>query len=223
MTSIIQAAGWPIWPLIIASIVALAIVIERTMALRVQRVLPAQLVDAVLMVWSKAGQGAAAKACGASALGYTLAAALSPALNSKRQRGGGSFFTAGEVAQPQTTLQERRAQAVSEEGRRQVAALNRYLGALAAIASAAPLMGLLGTVIGMIEMFTAQSSGPSGDPSALASGIAVALYNTAFGLIVAIPALLFWRGLKSRVNYLQLELELESARFLRLAPDETLA
>jgi biopolymer transport protein ExbB len=84
-------------------------------------------------------------------------------------------------------------------------------------------MGLLGTVIGMIEMFTAQSAGTGGDPSALAAGIAVALYNTAFGLIVAIPALLFWRGLKSRVNHLQLELELESARFLRLAPDETLA
>ena len=118
MTSIIQAAGWPIWPLIIASIVALAIVIERSVALRVQRVLPPQLVDAVLMVWNKAGQGAAAKACGASALGYTLAAALSPALNSKRPRGGGSFFTAGEVAQTQTTLQERRAQAVADEGRR---------------------------------------------------------------------------------------------------------
>ena len=219
MTSIIQAAGWPIWPLIIASIVALAIVIERSVALRVQKVLPPQLVDTVLMVWNKAGQGAAAKACGASALGYTLAAAL----NSKRPRGGGSFFTAGEVAQTQTTLQERRAQAVADEGRRQVAALNRHLGALAAIASAAPLMGLLGTVIGMIEMFTAQSAGTGGDPSALASGIAVALYNTAFGLIVAIPALLFWRGLKSRVNHLQLELELESARFLRLAPDETLA
>ena len=110
---------------------------------------------------------------------------------------------------------------LADEGRRQVARLNQYLGALAAIASAAPLLGLLGTVVGMIEMFVAQAAGSSADPSALAGGIAVALYNTAFGLIVAIPALLLWRVLKSKVNALQLHMELEAARFLRFSPNET--
>ena len=219
MTSIIQAAGWPIWPLIIASVVALAIVIERSFALRTRKVAPTQLVDIVLMTWHKAGQAAAAKACGDSALGYTLAAALSARRN---QGSGGSFFTAGSAPDTGPSLSAMRQEAVSDQGRKQVAELNRYLGALAAIASAAPLMGLLGTVIGMIDMFTAQAAGTGADPTALAGGIAIALYNTAFGLIVAIPALLLWRVLKSKVNRLQMTLELESSRFLRLAPGESL-
>lgn len=223
MTSIIQAAGWPIWPLIIASVVALAIVIERSFALRTRKVAPTQLVDIVLMTWHKAGQAAAAKACGDSALGYTLAAALSPALSARRNQGsGGSFFTAGSAPDTGPSLAAMRQEAVLDQGRKQVAELNRYLGALAAIASAAPLMGLLGTVIGMIDMFTAQAAGTGADPTALAGGIAIALYNTAFGLIVAIPALLLWRVLKSKVNRLQMTLELESSRFLRLAPGESL-
>ncbi len=222
MISIIQAAGWPIWPLIFCSIVALGIVVERALFLRVKQVAPNKLIDNVLMAWHKSGQNAALKACGTSPLGRILAAALAPTLNTlAKSKGSGSFFDAGAVPQNGQGLKGLRETVLANEGRRQVARLNQYLGALAAIASAAPLLGLLGTVVGMIEMFVAQAAGSSADPSALAGGIAVALYNTAFGLIVAIPALLLWRVLKSKVNALQLHMELEAARFLRFSPNET--
>ena len=96
--------------------------------------------------------------------------------------------------------------------------LERYLNALATIASAAPLLGLLGTVIGMIEIFGSQAGGgnvSSGNPAQLAHGISVALYNTAFGLIIAIPALIFWRYFRGRVDDYLLTLELAAERFAR--------
>ena len=100
--------------------------------------------------------------------------------------------------------------------------LEKYLSALATIASAAPLLGLLGTVIGMIEIFGSQAGGGGmgqamggGNPAQLAHGISIALYNTAFGLIVAIPALIFWRYFRSRVDAYLLTLELSADRFAR--------
>jgi biopolymer transport protein ExbB len=96
--------------------------------------------------------------------------------------------------------------------------LERYLSALATIASAAPLLGLLGTVIGMIEIFGSQSpsgAATGGNPAQLAHGISVALYNTAFGLIVAIPSLIFWRYFRVRVDEYLLALELSAERFVR--------
>ncbi|KAF1044933.1 MAG: Protein TolQ [Xylophilus sp.] len=96
--------------------------------------------------------------------------------------------------------------------------LERYLSALATIASAAPLLGLLGTVIGMIEIFGSQAGGGAagaGNPAQLAQGISTALYNTAFGLIVAIPTLIFWRYFRGRVDAYLLTLELAGERFLR--------
>ena len=96
--------------------------------------------------------------------------------------------------------------------------LERYLPALATIASAAPLLGLLGTVIGMIEIFGSQTptgGAPGGNPAQLAHGISVALYNTAFGLIVAIPSLIFWRYFRARVDGFLLTLELSAERFVR--------
>jgi biopolymer transport protein ExbB len=104
--------------------------------------------------------------------------------------------------------------AIEGAGRTAAHRLERYLPALATIASAAPLLGLLGTVIGMIEIFGSQSpTGGSGNPAQLASGISIALYNTAFGLIVAIPALIFWRYFRAKVDGFLLELELASERF----------
>ena len=99
-------------------------------------------------------------------------------------------------------------------GRREAQKLEKYLTALATIASAAPLLGLLGTVIGMIEIFGSQSSGGS-NPTMLAHGISIALYNTAFGLMVAIPALIFWRYFRSQVDGYLLTLELSAEQFLR--------
>ena len=96
--------------------------------------------------------------------------------------------------------------------------LERYLSALATIASAAPLMGLFGTVVGMIEIFGSQSPGSGatgGNPAQLAHGISVALYNTAFGLIIAIPSLIFWRYFRARVDAYLLTLELASERLAR--------
>jgi biopolymer transport protein ExbB len=100
-------------------------------------------------------------------------------------------------------------------GRHATQALEKYLSALATIASVAPLLGLLGTVIGMIEIFGSQTgSGASGtNPAMLAHGISVALYNTAFGLMVAIPSLIFWRYFRAKVDELELTLEQAAERF----------
>ena len=92
--------------------------------------------------------------------------------------------------------------------------LERYLPALATIASVAPLLGLLGTVIGMIEIFGASSPSAS-NPAQLAHGISVALYNTAFGLIVAIPTLMFWRYFRGIADRHLLALEVSAERFAR--------
>ena len=123
-------------------------------------------------------------------------------------------------AQPRISEDDLRA-TIEGAGRQAAYKLERYLAALATIASAAPLLGLLGTVIGMIEIFGAQSGGGAvsgagvGNPAQLAQGISIALYNTAFGLIVAIPALIFWRYFRARVDGYLLTMELASERFLR--------
>jgi biopolymer transport protein ExbB len=99
-------------------------------------------------------------------------------------------------------------------GRRVAAQLERYLGTLGSIASVAPLLGLFGTVVGMIEIFGSQTPG-AGNPAQLAHGISVALYNTALGLMVAIPSLMAWRFFKAKVDRLVLQLEWSSERFAR--------
>jgi len=99
-------------------------------------------------------------------------------------------------------------------GRAAVHKLERYLNALGTIASAAPLLGLLGTVVGMIEIFGAQSPTSGSNPEMLAHGISVALYNTAFGLIIAIPSLMFYRYFRGRVDAFVLDLELAAERLL---------
>ena len=93
--------------------------------------------------------------------------------------------------------------------------LERYLNTIGTIAAAAPLLGLLGTVIGMIEIFGSQAPTGGSNPAQLAHGISVALYNTAFGLIIAIPALIFWRYFRARVDEYLLTLELAAERFAR--------
>ncbi len=202
MFSIIQAAGWPIWPLILCSILALAFIIERFIKLKPARVLTPDLTDEAIGVSREAvpAPDVIKQLEQHSALGEVLAAgwrALS--------------------ANPQCSAEEMRA-AMEAAGRKAAHQLERYLPALATIASAAPLLGLLGTVIGMIEIFGSQAPTGSlsgGNPEQLAHGISVALYNTAFGLIVAIPALIFWRYFRARVDGYILELELAAERFAR--------
>lgn len=198
MLSIIQAAGWPIWPLIACSILALALVFERFMALKTARVAPPQLLDEALAVSSKGvpAPDVVQQLAQNSTLGEVLASGLRTL-----------------HLHPAASEEELRA-AVEGAGRAAAHKLEKYLSALATIASAAPLLGLLGTVIGMIEIFGSQTSAGS-NPIQLAHGISIALYNTAFGLIVAIPALIFWRYFRARVDEYLLTLELSAEQFVR--------
>jgi len=199
--SILQAAGWPIWPLVACSVLAMALIIERFINLQTVKVAPPRLLDEVLAVTrlSVPGPDVVTKLEQNSALGEVLAAGLR-ALN----------------ANPRCTEVELRA-GMEATGRLVAHRLERYLSALATIASVAPLMGLFGTVVGMIEIFGSQPTGANmgGNPAQLAHGISVALYNTAFGLIVAIPSLIFWRYFRARVDEYLLTLELAAERLAR--------
>jgi biopolymer transport protein ExbB len=176
--SIVMAAGWPIWPLIIASITAVALIIERSFALQLKRVYPAGLLEAVLSDPDRAyGPQSLAELGAVSPLGTILAGGLA-----SRQRDRAHLQYALEIA-----------------GNKAAAALERFLPLISMLASIAPLMGLLGTVVGMIEIFGSQSAAGN-DPQALAHGISVALYNTAFGLIVAIPTAIAHRIFRIRVD-----------------------
>ena len=202
MFSIIQAAGWPIWPLLACSVLALALVIERFISLRTVKIAPPRLLAEVLSVTrsSVPPPDVVNHLEQTSALGEVLASGLR-ALNSN----------------PRCSEQDLRA-VMEGTGRLVAHRLERYLNVLATIASAAPLMGLFGTVVGMIEIFGAQTpagGATGGNPAQLAHGISVALYNTAFGLIVAIPSLIFWRYFRARVDGFLLTLELASERLVR--------
>lgn len=206
MFSIIQAAGWPIWPLVACSILALALVIERFTSLKIRKVAPPKLLDEAITV-SRASipsPDVVAQLEQNSVLGEVLASGFR-ALNTNPR------------------ISEDDLRSILEGAGRQAAhKLERYLAALATIASAAPLLGLLGTVIGMIEIFGSQGGGGGmggapggGNPAQLAQGISIALYNTAFGLMVAIPSLIFWRYFRARVDGYLLGMELAAERFVR--------
>jgi biopolymer transport protein ExbB len=197
LLSIIQAAGWPIWPLILCSVVALALVIERLVRLRTALVAPPTLLDEVVGVTRSALPSADVvnKLAENSVLGAVLAAGLKSV-----------------IAEPRITEAALR-QSFENAGRSAVHGLERYLNTLGTIAAAAPLLGLFGTVVGMIEIFGSQAPG-GGNPQQLAHGISVALYNTAFGLMIAIPSLMFYRWFRGRVDEYQLEMELAAERMV---------
>ncbi len=186
MQSIVIQAGWPIWPLIALSIAGLAIVIERALSLKTSRIIPSELPAQVIqMVRAKADQPEAIeKLRTSSPLGQVLA----------------ELLTHRHLSPSELRL------AVEDAGRDVAYVLQRYLPALATVASIAPLMGLFGTVVGMIEIFAAYRPDGS-DPTELARGISIALYNTGFGILIAIPAVLAHRLFKSRVEALLLKME----------------
>ncbi len=197
MFSIIYAAGWPVIPLILCSIAAVTLVIERLVSLRSAVIIPPKLLDEVLSVTRShlPASDVVNKLAQNSLLGSVLASGLRAV-----------------IADPRANEASLR-NAMESAGRLAVHKLERFLNALGTIASAAPLLGLLGTVIGMIEIFGSQA--PTGNnPAALASGISIALYNTAFGLIVAIPALMFYRYFRGLVDAYTLELEQASDRLV---------
>lgn len=194
--SILQAAGWPIWPLILCSILVLALVIERLIQLQTDKVIPPRLLS--------------------QAMASTQQALRDPRQIEQLERAGalGPVLASGLRvlhADPAATDDEVR-HSMEIVGRVAAQNLERYLSLLATLASAAPLMGLLGTVVGMIEIFGVHQSNTN-QPAQLAHGISVALYNTAFGLVIAIPALLFWRYFRARVDRHLLAMEVAADRF----------
>jgi biopolymer transport protein ExbB len=191
--AILQAAGWPIWLLLIASIIALALIIERLIYLRREKILPRQLLDEVIQVYrsGKVTPDIIDKLQVNSPLGSVLAAALR------------------NVDAPRDVMKE----SIEEAGRGVAHVLERFLTTLGTIASLAPLMGLFGTVVGMIEIFGAQNASGT-NPAQLAHGISVALYNTGFGLAIAMPALVFYRHFRALVDSFIIDMELQSVKFV---------
>ena len=196
MYSILLSAGWPIWPLLIISIIGLAIVLERSWYLRKIHIFPKNCLESLFSLTNQMVKDKSAVSepqvmdlANISPASPLLACALKEKLN-----GSSSEAALEELqASAQATWQK----------------FDRYLGALATIATIAPLLGLFGTVVGMIEIFGSQGAinGSAGSPQQLAHGISVALYNTAFGLLIAIPALAAWRGLRAIANQRQRECE----------------
>jgi biopolymer transport protein ExbB len=197
--AIIQAAGWPIWPLLLASVIALALIIERFVSLRDRKIIPPRLLEQVVDVFQR--QGVSEDMLGKLAKDSPLGAVLAAGLRNHRS----SRYVMKE--------------AIDEAGRHVAHDLERFLTTLGTIATAAPLLGLFGTVIGMIEIFGSQS--PTGtNPQQLAHGISVALYNTAFGIAIAIPALIFYRHFKNQVDTLVVEMEELSAKLIDIVHGE---
>ena len=196
MWSLIQAAGWPIWPLIFASIAALAIILERSWSLRQRVVAPRGFVDRVLADWRQQGlsQELLVRTARQGPLGRVLATGLANLRN------------------PRPVIKE----AIEEVGRVVIHDLERFLTSLGTIAAMSPLLGLFGTVVGMIEIFGSQTATGS-NPLQLAHGISVALYNTAFGLIVAIPSMIAYRHFRRKVDTLVVEMEQQAIRLVEFA------
>ncbi len=193
MFSLIQAAGWPIWFLILTSIVAVALIIERFLSLRRIRIIPPALLEEVFLLHrnQQITPGLVQKLAASSPLGKVLASGL-------RYRQAG---------------REAMKEAMEETGRAVAHELEKYLSALGTIATTAPLLGLFGTVIGMIQIFGSQAPGQS-NPEQLAHGISIALYNTAFGILIAIPALISYRHFRARVDSYLVEMEQQSLRLV---------
>jgi biopolymer transport protein ExbB len=194
MYSILLSAGWPIWPLLIISIIGLAIVIERSWYLRQIHIFPKGCLETAfslcnqLLKENKPSDTQISDLANLSPASPLLGCVLKERLNG---------------SSPEAALEELQVVAQMTWFK-----LDRYLGILATIATIAPLLGLFGTVVGMIEIFGSQGAiSGAGSPQQLAHGISVALYNTAFGLLIAIPALAAWRGLKVIANQRQRECE----------------
>lgn len=196
MFEIVTAGGWIMAPIILSSIVAVAIVGERLWALQRKKIIPKHLV-AQIWHWHSAGKLGEEQIDSVrkgSALGRVLAAGL---VNIKNTR---------EVMK----------ESIEESGRHEVHELERYLNSLGTVAAVTPLLGLLGTVIGMIKVFSVITTEGVGNPTVLAGGISEALITTAAGLSVAIPSLMFYRFLRGRVEELVVIMEQEAIKLVEV-------
>ncbi|MGH8496027.1 MAG: MotA/TolQ/ExbB proton channel family protein [Gammaproteobacteria bacterium] len=194
MFEIVKSGGWLMVPIILCSVIAAAIIVERLWTLQKRRVLPRDL-TAEVWTWVKNNQlnhKHIQSLHNSSPLGQILAAGLA---NREREH---------EVMK----------ESIQDTGRHVVHELERYLNSLGTIAAISPLLGLLGTVFGMIQVFSAITAHGVGNPAVLADGIAVALITTAAGLSVAIPALIGYRYLRGRVDELVVEMEKEAFKLV---------
>lgn len=194
MFEIIKSGGWLMVPILACSVVAAGIIIERLWTLQQKRVLPTDLTDKVWR-WVKSrelNEKHIMSLRDSSPLGKMLAAGLA---TRNRDR---------------AIIKE----SIEDNGRHVVHELERFINPLGTIAAISPLLGLLGTVIGMVKVFTAITTHGVGDPTVLAGGISEALITTAAGLTVAIPALIGYRYLRSRVDGLVVQMEKEAMRLV---------
>lgn len=199
MFTLIEAAGWPIWLLIIASLIAVTLIVERAIYLRSKNIIPPKLLDEVVNELKTKGVSTAmlTKLSTGSPLGKVFAAGLK---NIK--------------SQPQVMKES-----IEEAGRAATHDMERFLTTLGTIASISPLLGLFGTVVGMIEIFGAQNAGGAA-PAELAHGISVALYNTAFGLIVAVPSMIAYRHFRASVDSFTIEMEQQAIKLVEVVHGE---
>ncbi len=199
MFTIVEAAGWPIWFLIIASVIAVALIAERLMFLRNKTIAPATLLSEVIQELKQRG--------------------VSDEMLRRLEEDSplGRVFAAGlkNVKSTPAVMKE----SIEETGRAVTHELERFLTTLGTIASISPLLGLFGTVVGMIEIFSAQN-GVGNSPAMLAHGISVALYNTAFGLMVAVPSMIFYRHFRAKVDSLTVEMELQAVKLVEIVHGE---
>jgi biopolymer transport protein ExbB len=194
LLELVKAGGWLMIPILLCSVIAMAIIAERFWTLQRQRIAPADLVVQVWQ-WAKSGHLSEERIRALrteSPLGRVLAAGLA---NRHRER-------------------EIMKESIEDVGRHVIHELERYLNALGTIASITPLLGLLGTVIGMIKVFAVITTQGVGDPGVLAGGISEALITTAAGLTVAIPSLLFYRFFRARVDELVVTMEQEALKMI---------
>jgi biopolymer transport protein ExbB len=199
--SIIEAAGWPIWFIIATSIIALAIIGERFWSLRTALVAPREVLPATIREFQAKG--------------------ATPELIGRLQQGPliGRIFAAALLNEG--TSREVLKDAVSDAGRAVTLELERFLNTLGTIATISTLLGLFGTIVGMIEIFGSQNPATgAGNPAVLAHGISVALYNTLFGIGVAIPAVIFYRHFRNRVDILVVEMESQAVKLIEIVHGE---
>ncbi|MCY3768607.1 MAG: MotA/TolQ/ExbB proton channel family protein [Gammaproteobacteria bacterium] len=196
MFELLQAGGLLIWPILLCSILALAIIIERIFALKRRQVSPPGLTESVGKLLMRGGisPGAIIEIEGNSPLGRVLAAGLKIS------------------NQHRVVIKE----TMEEAGRHEIHELEKHLQTLGTIAAITPLLGLLGTVIGMIKVFSAITIFGVGDPQALAEGISEALVTTAAGLSVGIPSLMFHRYFRGKINELAVDMEQQAVKFMRI-------
>jgi biopolymer transport protein ExbB len=193
---LIIKGGVLIVPIILCSIVAMAIVFERLIALKTSKIIPKHLVAKVWKLYKskKLDSTQIKQIRDESPLGRILAAGL---VNMNHSR---------EVMK----------ESIEETGRQVVHKLEKFLNALGTIAAITPLLGLLGTVIGMIKVFTAIMVHGVGNPGVLAGGISEALITTAAGLSVAIPTLMFYRYFRGKVDALVIQMEEEALKMVEI-------